>query len=183
MPDPAMTDALAEAAALAPDDEVFWETIEFRHPSFVDENGDPDSLRLVANTEDLVAPLEADAPIKGGQYVTFHKSAFSGALRPAIEPGATPEIEITIDNVNRAIMEYLDLAMAAAVPLVMAYRIYLDTAIEDGPQRDPVDTFEVSEVTVGVNSVTVKARTGIDLRGAFPVRTYDINSFPGLAGR
>lgn len=183
MPDPSLTDALSEAAALAPAEELFYETIEFRHPSFVDETGAPDSVRLVADTQALVAPLEGEAPIKPGQWVTFNPSAFSGALRSAIEPGTTPEIEITVDNVNRAIIQYLDLAAESRVPLVMAYRPYLDTAVADGPQMDPVPTFELADVTVGLTSITMKARTGVDLRGAFPVRQYTLTEFPGLAGR
>lgn len=183
MPDPSLTDALAEAAALAPAEEIFYETIEFRHPDFVDENGDADSLRLVADTQDLVAPLEAEAPIKGGQWVTFNRSRIAGVYRPPIEPGATPEIEITVDGVSRAIIRYLDLAMESASPLTMAYRVYLDSAIADGPQMDPVPTFEVSEITVTLAGVKLKARTKIDLRGAFPVKQYTIAEFPGLAGR
>ena len=182
MPDPAMSEALAEAAALAPADEVFHDTLEFRHPSFVDEAGNPDSLRIVADTEDLVAPLEAAAPIRGGQTVLFRALAFSFHL-PAIEPGTTPEIEITVDGVSREMMTYFDLASASGQVLTVAYRLYLGSAVADGPQRDPVDVFEVSEIDVGVTSVTLKARTRIDLRGAFPVRLYTAAEFPGLIGR
>lgn len=183
MPDPSITDALAEASALAPVEEAFFETIEVRHPDFVDEHGDPDSLRLVADTVDLVAPLEADAPVKGGQWVTFNRSAITGVYLPPIEPGATPEIEITVDGVSRAIIYYLDLAMESAKPLVMAYRVYLDSAIADGPQMSPVPVFEVAEIVVTLTGVKLKARTRIDLRGAFPVRQYNISEFPGLSGR
>lgn len=182
MPDPSLSDALAEAAALAPAEEIVVHTIEIRHPDFVDALGDADSIRLVADTEDLVAPLEASAPIRGGQWVTFTAVAFRFALAP-IEPGTTPEIEITIDGVSRALMTYLDLAVSSAQPVVVAYRPYLDSAVGDGPQMDPVPTFEASSITVGTTSLTLKARTGIDLRGTFPIRQYTITEFPGLAGR
>lgn len=183
MPDEAMTDALAEAAALAPAEEIFYETLEFRHPDFADENGDVDSLWLVADNVDLVAPLEADAPVKGGQWVTFSRSGISGVYRPPIEPGATPEIEITVDSVSRAIIYYLDLAMESAQPLTVVYRPYLDSAIADGPQMDPVLTLEVADITVTLTNIKIKARTRIDLRGAFPVKQYTVTDFPGLAGR
>lgn len=182
MPDPSITDALAEAAALAPAEEIIRHTLEIRHPSFIDAAGLPDSVWITADTEPLTAPLEADAPVRPGETVTFAALAFSFALMP-IEPGTTPEIEITIDGVNRAIVQYLDMAMTSVQPIVIAYRPYLDTAVADGPQMDPVPTFEASEVTVGLTGVTLKARTGIDLRGAFPVRQYNITEFPGLAGR
>jgi hypothetical protein len=182
LPDPSLTDALAEAAALAPAEEIVRHTIEVRHPDFVDDAGERDSVFLVADTETLSAPLEADAPVRPGQYVTFTALAFSFSL-PPIEPGTTPEIEIRIDGVTRALIEYLDLAMESGKPLTVVYRPYLDTALADGPQMDPAPTFEVADITVGVTSVTMKARMGIDLRGVFPVRQYTITEFPGLAGR
>jgi hypothetical protein len=100
-----------------------------------------------------------------------------------IEPGTTPEIEIKIDGVNRALIYYLDLAMESAQPIAVVYRPYLDSALADGPQMDPVLTLEASVISVGVTTVTLKARTGVDLRGSFPVRQYRIAEFPGLSGR
>lgn len=182
MPDPSLTDALAEAAALAPSDEVIRHTLEIRHPDFVDDAGHPDSLWITADTEGFSAPIEADAPVRPGETVTFTALAFTFALMP-IEAGTTPEIEITVDGVNRAVVQHLDRAMESGQPIVVAYRPYLDTALGDGPQMDPVPTFELVDVTVGLSSVVLKARTGIDLRGAFPVRRYTITDFPGLAGR
>src|SRR5437667_465399 len=76
------SDALAEAAALAPADGIIRHTLEIRHTDLVDEIGEADSLWLVAETENLTAPLETDAPVKGGQWVTFTALAFSFALMP-----------------------------------------------------------------------------------------------------
>ncbi|WP_428665062.1 DUF1833 family protein [Reyranella sp.] len=182
MPDPSLSDVLAEANALAPAEEIVWSTIEVRHDDFTDDSGEPDSIWLVQGSDDLQAPLEAGAPIKGGQWVTWRAIAFTFAL-PAIEPGTTPEIEITIDGVNRALLHYLDLAVSSGKPLTLIYRPYLDTAIADGPQMDPPPSFEASEITVDMLSVVVKARTGVDLRVGFPRRKYTLAEFPGLAGR
>lgn len=182
MPDPSLSEALAEAAALAPADVVIRHTLEIRHPDFVDANGARDSAWLIADTQDLIAPLESNAPVRPGQWVTFVACAFSFALAP-IEAGTTPEIEIVVDAVNRKLIESLDKAMESGKPVVVAYRPYLDTHLEDGPQMDPVPTFEAADITVAVSSLTLRARTGIDLRGAFPVRQYTITEFPGLAGR
>jgi hypothetical protein len=182
MPDASLSDALAEAAALAPAEEIIHHTLEIRHDDFVDDYGERDSAWLVADTEDLLAPLEANAPVKGGQRVKFNKCGFTFALA-AIEPGTTPEIEITINGVNRRLVHYLDLAMESGKPITLAYRVYLDTAIGDGPQRDPVDTFEAADISVSLTTITIKARTGIDLRGQFPIDEYTAEKFPGLIGR
>lgn len=182
MPDPSISEALAEANAIAPVDDIIWHTIEIRHDDFVDDNGDPDSLRLVQAMEGMQMPLEDNAPVRPGQWVSWTPLGFRFYL-PSVEPGITPEIEITVDGVNRAMMRYLDLAVASAKPLWLSYRPYLDGAIDDGPQMDPVPTFLIVDVKVGVSSVTLKARTRVDLRGGFPVAQYTLDDFPGLAGR
>lgn len=182
MPDPSLSDALAEAAALAPADELVHDTLEIRHPDFVDEAGNPDSLWITNDTVALAAPIEAGAPVRPGETVTFTALAFSFALA-AIEPGTTPEIEISLDNVNRAIVQYLDMAMESAKPITVVYRPYLDSDVAAGPQIMPPPSFEIAEVTVTLGAASLKARTGIDLRVAFPLRRYNIVEFPGLAGR
>jgi len=181
VPDPALTDALAEAAALAPADEIIHHTLEIRHPAFVDDAGNADSIWVVQGTEELMAPIEASAPVRGGQVVRFVAFAFTFQLMP-IEPGTTPEIELTIDGVNRELVEHLDAAVASAVPIVVVYRPFLDSAIDDGPQMDPAPSFQLSDVHASVTSVKAKARTGIDLRGSFPRRNYTPADFPGLIG-
>ncbi len=181
MPDPSMTDALAEAYALAPSGEIVLNTLEIRHPTFVDDDGNLTSIFIVADTADLIAPLESDAPVKGGQTIRFVAFGFSIALTP-IEPGITPEIEVTVDGTDRSVIQYFDLAIESGVPIIIAYRPYLATAPGDGPQMDPIMTFELSEIHVTVTGVKARARTGIDLRGAFPIRTYTAAEFPGLIG-
>lgn len=182
MPDPSLTDALAEAAALAPADEIIHHTLEIRHPDFEDEDGNPTSIFVVQDTEDLTAPIEATAPVQGGEWVRFVAFLFSFALMP-IEPGTTPEIEITIDGIDRSVIQQIDRAIESGEPIVVVYRPYLDSDIADGPQMDPPPSFELSEVHVSTTSLKAKARTGIDLRGRFPRRIYTAAEFPGLVGR
>ncbi len=182
MPDPSISDALAEAAALAPADELIHHTIELRHPSFIDEAGNPDSIWVVQGTEDLQAPIEAGAPVRGGQTVNFTAFAFSFALA-GVEESVTAEIDVTLDGVTREVIEHLDAAMESNDPIVMVYRVYLDSDLADGPQRLPPDQYELSEVHCTATSVKAKARVGIDLRGQFPRKLYTAQNFPGLVGR
>lgn len=180
MPDPSVSEALAEAYALAPADDTVIHALEVRHPAFIDENGSPDSIWVVADRQDWTLTVEADAPVRGGQAVTHTAMAFRFRL-PDIQPGATGEIEISIDGVSRLIAEQLDLAVADGNPIEAIYRPYLasDPAT---PQMDPPPSFTLSEVRVGVLTVTARARTGIDLRVAFPRRLYSAREFPGLIG-
>ena len=57
MSDLSLSDALAEAAALAPAEEIIRHTLEIRHADFVDDTGERDSAWMVADTEELTAPI------------------------------------------------------------------------------------------------------------------------------
>jgi len=76
MPDPALSAALAEAYAAAPSDVVVLHTLELRHPAFRDDNGNPTAIRVVRDHADLVARLEASAPLNPVEMVTFTALAF-----------------------------------------------------------------------------------------------------------
>lgn len=178
MPDPSVSEALAEAYALAPADDQILHTMEIRHPAFVDDDGSPDSIWVVADNRDWALTIEPDAPVKGGQSVIHQKMAFNFTLAP-IQPGATPEIEVRIDGVGRIVAEQLDLAVADGSPIVMVYRPFLASDTTQ-PQMDPPPAFTLSEVSVTVITVRARARTGVDLRVAFPRRLYTAREFPGL---
>jgi hypothetical protein len=182
MPDPSISEALLESYALAPaNDDVILHTVEIRHPAFVDSEGNPDSIWVVADNRDWVLTIEEGAEIKGGQSVNHQKMAFNFTL-PPIQPGATPEIEVSLDGVSRIIAEQLDLAVADGSPIVMVYRPFLASDTSE-PQMDPPPSFELGDVQVGVMTVRARARTGVDLRVAFPRRLYTTTEFPGLIGR
>lgn len=180
MSDPSISEALAEAIAIAPSDEVILNAIEIRHPLFVDEEGNPDSIWAVLNNENITALIEADAPIRGGEMVEHIGMQFSLSLA-RIQPGAVQEIQFAIDNVDRRIVENLDIAITDGNRIVLVFRAFLSTDLEDGPQL--IRTYELSDVKVDAMRVTARARTSNDLRRAFPNRTYTATEFPALVGR
>lgn len=180
MPDPSVSAALAEAYAIAPSDEVILHTLELRHPLFVDEEGNPDSIWVVRDRADLVATIEADAPIRGGEEITFVAFAFNFRL-PQVENAPTPEIEVSIDNIDRRIVENLDAAVADTNKIVICYRPFLSSDTS-APQMDPPLTLTLTEVKVDSFSARGKARLDLDLSSSFPRRLYTAAEFPGLIG-
>lgn len=182
MTDESLSAALKEAYALAPADEVVLHTLEFRHADFVDQDGNPDSIWVVLNTENIEAPVEDDAPVRAGETVTFVAIQFE-MTRPPIEAGATPEIEISVDNVDRRIVENLDRANESPEKIVAVYRCFLASDLEAGSQILPPPDFELSEVKVDLLKCRARARTSIDLRGAFPRMLYTARTHPGLVDR
>ncbi|MDP1605016.1 MAG: DUF1833 family protein [Legionella sp.] len=179
MPDPTLTEAWKEAAALAPDGEIPIDTLELRHPDFVDDDGNPDSAWLTTNQTDITAPLEDDAPVKGGQDVVFRAIAFSFKLA-RIEPGSGAAMEIAIDSTDRRIVEALDRAVVSPIEIILCYRPYLSHDLEGGPQMIPPKTFVLSNAAVGTLRTTGRARVAIDLAGAFPRDFYTAVEYPGL---
>jgi hypothetical protein len=65
MPDPTISDALAEAYASAPSDQVIYHTLEIWHPAFTLP------IRIVRDYVALDARIEAGAVRDAGAMVTF----------------------------------------------------------------------------------------------------------------
>ena len=81
MPDASVRDALAEAYALAPSDDIVLHTLEVRHPPFVDDGGSPDSMWSVADDEDIQARIEVGATVSAGAAGGTALDARSGPLK------------------------------------------------------------------------------------------------------
>lgn len=130
----------------------------------------------------MLAPIEASAPVKGGQTIRFLSFPFKFKLG-RIEPGTGAELTIEIDGVDRRIIEALDRAIVEPTKIVMVYRVFLSSDLEDGPQRLPPDAFVLSECETTVAKVVGRARVELDMTGPFPRYLYTANEYPGLIGQ
>ena len=180
MPDPSMSDALKEAYAIAPADSLIIHTLEFRHPAFVNDNGQPDSAFVTTNQEDVLARLEADAPVRALQIVRFRHIRFRVTLAP-IEVSPRPKLSIEIDNITRLVARQLQRAKGDPRPVELCYREYLASDLS-APQRDELPTFVLSEVEADLLTVRATAYIDIDLNRAFPSVLYTAVEYPGLIG-
>lgn len=174
MPNPALTAAIKEAYASAPVGQVILHTLEFRHAAFAAP------IRVVRNTVNITATLEADAPVDGGDAVEFQYYAFEFSLPEVSDTGA-PELVITIDNADRVIVESLELAVTSTDPLYVTYRPFLSTDLS-APQMDPPLTMTVQHIEADVFRVTARCGFGEILNKAFPGEDYTAARFPGLVG-
>jgi hypothetical protein len=171
-------EAIAEAYASADISDVILDTLELRHPNFVDDNGNNIAARVVASFQDYSLCLEADAPQDGGQYVTFQACPFTFTL-PEFGDGQVPSLQIAIDNVSREITKYLEEASTSLTPIGVTYRPYL-ASDPTGPQMDPPFSFTLSNVKVDVFQVTGTATTSDVNNWPFPYQNYTPTRFPGL---
>lgn len=172
-------EALAEAYASAPSQEIIFHTLEIRHPSFIDDDGQPTAIRLVRENEDLVARLEPDAPLNGGEEVNFIACGFDFVL-PKIEEGSAPELQLTIGNVSRHITPYLENSVSQLNPIEVTYRPYLLSDLSR-PGMDPVITMMLTKVSVDAFTVSGSATVNDLVNFPFPNDAYTTSRFRNLA--
>ncbi len=174
MPDPTLSDAIREAYASAPADEVILHTLELWHPAF------SAPIRVVKGHTALDARIEAGAARDAGAVVTFAAYAFS-VVPPEVTSEGAPEMVIEIDNVDRAILAQLDLAVVSDDAVTVIYRAYLDHSTDDGPETVPPPEMAMTAVSADPFRLRGTASFATLYDRAFPALFYDLETFPGLA--
>ena len=160
--------AIKEAYASAPTNEVIYDTLEFAHASFVQ------SIYVVRGFNNITAGLEG-----GGGNVEFIALPFDIVLPEVAQTGA-PEFTITLDNVSAEIVANLELAVASTDLLYVTYRPYLKSDLS-APQMDPPMTLVVDHIEADVFQIRARAGWGDIMNATFPSELYTTRRFPGLA--
>ena len=173
-----MSEALAEAYASAPADELVLETIELHHPGFIDEFGSLVSIRLVQSFEDHTLGLENTAPLNPSEMVLFKALAFE-FTPTGFGEGEVPSIQLSVSNVSRIITKYLEQASQYTDPITLIYRPYLESDPSE-PQIDPVVIMTITSVESGVMAVTGTASLSDVHNWPFPNKKYTPEAYPGL---
>lgn len=153
------------------------DTIELRHPDFLDTDGNVVAIRIVNRLEDFSATLEAGAQMNGGEMVTFQACAFT-MKRPESSDQGPPTVELAVSNVSRLLVRYLDIAASGTAPLYMTYRLFLSD--DTSQPQFIVDWLNTQRVTVGI--IDVKATAGFEdiLNKPFGRSVYTARDYPGL---
>ena len=138
------------------------------------------SLMALTNKLDknLDAFIEQDAPLNGGEEVTFTAYSFTIDL-PHVDDKASPRAVITIDNVSREIIENIERAVESQEVIKVTYRPYLSNDLST-PQHNPPLHLVLSDIEANVHKITAKASFGDLANKAFPNDTYTPSRFPGL---
>lgn len=172
MPDAALSAALAEAYASAPTDAVIYHTLEINHATFATP------IRVVRDSADLDATLEADAPSDPSTEVTFTAYAFE-IVPPEVTLDGAPRLQIEIDNVSREILANIELAMSSRELLTVIYRAFLSSDLS-GPQNDP--PLSLTIFSISATPLRIRALAGFQdvANKRFPGEEYTAETFPGL---
>ena len=173
MPNATLKEAIKEAYASAPSDEVLLHTLELRHPAFMDGT----ALRVVRDNVELEATLEADSN-GNRQTVKFEPFGFDISL-PQVVDRSSPKATLTIDNVSREIVRNIELAAETQEVIKVTYRPYLSSD-KSGPQYDPPLTMTLTEIVATVLSVRGSLTLPKLGNHKFPGEVYTFQRFPGL---
>lgn len=174
--------AAAEAAAIAPITRAMLDTLEFHRSDILDAAGVHTAIRLVVDKQDLLATLEADAPLGAGTEVTFLKVGLRVVKPAESEDAQSPSFEIELDGVSTLCMRLFDEMPESMEPTLMYYRVYAsdDTS---GPAVTPPLVMEVATAGVGETRVRISCGFGDPINEGFPGLTYTRAQYPGLSAR
>jgi hypothetical protein len=177
----AYSQALAEAYASAPENEIVLDTLELRHSLFVDA-GEPFAIRIVNDHSELTATLEDDTPLNGGEEVLFRPVHFTITRPSESEEGQSPEAEVTISNVSQYIVPYLDRLVGSRELMTATWRPYLASDLT-GPHMNPPLTLTVRNIDSDMMTVVLRLGLGELTNRRFPAIEYTALKFPGMAAR
>ena len=173
MPDPTLSDALAEAYASAASDEIIYHTLEIYHPSFTVP------IRVVRDAVDLTATLETSAPRNSSQSVEFTAFSFD-VVPPEVMATGMPTCTIEIDNVSREILAQVEAAMSSSELISVIYRQFLSGSLASGPENDPPLTLTVLAISADTYKISATCGFADLVNKKFPRAVYSAEQFPGL---
>lgn len=173
MTDATLSEALQEAYASAPSDEIIYHTLEIYHPAF------SVPIRVVRDAVDLTATLEASAPRNPSTSVSFTAFSFD-VVPPEVFATGMPSCVIEIDNVSREILSQVEAALSSTETISVIYRQFLSGNLAGGPENDPPLTLTVLSISADVYRIRATCGFADLVNKRFPREVYTAERFPGL---
>lgn len=163
MPDSTLSQAIKEAYASAPTDEIIYHTLEITHADFAQP------IRVVRGFESITA---------GG--VEWLALPFDMTLPESSDTGQ-PSLTLSLDNVGRELMDGVEAAAESSTPISVTYRAFLSSDLTSA-MNDPPQTLTLTGITTTVASVTATATLADFSNRKFPRAVYRDDDYPGLIG-
>lgn len=152
-----------EAYASAPADQIVRHVVELDEPSF------DAPLYFMAGIEE-----DSGIQLEDGQIVTAIACAFDLTPPGFDDSGPTPA-RLKLDNISGQIYPYLKRATSV---IKVTYRAYLGA--DFATVVDLIEGLELKSVTLTATSAEGELSFAEIATQAFPRRTYDLESYPGL---
>lgn len=161
----ALSEAIKEAYALAPVGKSLIESIELRLA------GQP-SVYIYRGIEPLQMRLET------GEWATFEPVPFQFKLPKSSETGSQ-SLDITMDNVDARISDFITAAKNSLAPVEVIYRPYLSDDLAT-PQMDPPLVLYLKGAAITTSTASAQASFIDIVNKRFPNDYYTGDRFPGL---
>ena len=165
-----LSDALKEAYASNSNNDVILNTIEIRHPSFVDDNGNSTSIRIVRDNQNHILKLENNLSVE------FIAGYFDFVL-PSIQEKGLSQLQLSIDGISREIAQHLESASRTNEIIEAVYRLFLYST--KSLEMDPVHGI-ITNVSVNIFNITGYISFTDYINKKFPEMYYSSKTFPGL---
>jgi hypothetical protein len=168
-----LSEALQEAAAIAPIERVMLYAYELWHESL------SEPIRFVNDKADLMATLEADAPRDAGLEVEFIACPLAFERPEESAEAANPSITMSRPDVGGIMKAALDASRGSLVPWTIIERLYAsdDTS---GPAILPPLTYEWQRASISSAAASLTAGYDDDANIAVPRITFRREHYPGL---
>ncbi len=168
MPNDSLNEALKEVYALAPNNRVPLETLQLSHPSLTE------SIYMVQDRQSWDLTLEDGETIKTFEPVPFRFTP------PAQGDNGLQEMSLAIDNIDRAVTDFIDQLGSVNAPVEVTYRPYLSDDPTTVQMNPPLILF-LTDIQVNAFEVTGRAAFTNIVNFKFPTEYYDRQRFPGLS--
>jgi hypothetical protein len=174
MPDPNLSEAIREAYASCKHGVIFH-TLEIMNPSFTTP------VRIVRDNANLTARLEYNAEYNPGEVVAYTRCPFD-VTPPEVVTTGPPQMKIEIDNVGRALMSQIDIAVHNGTQgkTTVTYRQYLQDNLLLGPENDPPMKLTVTQIQATAFKLVIACGYPNFANKRFPGVEYTAEVFPGL---
>jgi len=168
-----LTEAIQEAAAIAPVQRVMLYAYELWHPTM------SEPVRFVNDIAPLLATLESEAPRDAGETVEFDACPIEFQRPEESDSAATPTIELSRGDVAGVLKAGVDAARGSLEPWQLIERMYASDDLS-GPALLPPLSFELVRVDISGAAASVAAQYDDDFNTAVPRITFQRTEYPGL---
>ena len=168
-----LSDALKEAYASNPTNDLILYTIELYHASWADP------IRVCSDTIDHTLLLEPDAPRNANENVPFISCAFDFSLPAKKKINEVTKLKLSIDGVSLILTQHiLESTKHPGSEIEIIFREFLVSGT--GPEF--IVKGMLSDILVTNLRITGDVLLIRTINAEFPKDTYTIERFPGLAG-
>lgn len=163
---PSLSEAIKEAYAMAPADKSIIETLEIRHEGSY-------SIYITRGF------IPVDLRLETGATKTFQPIGFEFSLPKNSDTGGQ-SLDITIDNTDCVVSDFIVAAKESMKPVQIIYRPYLSSDLTT-PQMNPPLMLYLKNVSINIKTVSAEATFVDVVNRRFPNDYYTIGRFPGLS--